>query len=94
MKFISKLADSISARDTLIFIETIEENEVIKDLKSISLSLNQSLILWNSIEGWKDITPEGGMFAMQPMGEVYELHDMLSEISYSTPKVKTNFKIN
>jgi len=80
-KIILKIADSIAARDTLIFIETVEENEVIKDLKSIAYSLNQSLVLWNSVEGWKDITPEGGMFAMQPMGEVYELHDMLNEIS-------------
>jgi len=80
-KTILKIADSIAARDTLIFIETIEEDEVIKDLKSVAYSLNQSLVLWNSVEGWKDITPEGGMFAMQPMGEVYELHNMLNEIS-------------
>ena len=79
-----KVADSISARDTLIFIETIEEDEVIKDLKSISYSLNQSLVLWNSVEGWRDISPDGVMPAMQPMSEVYDLNLMLNEISNYT----------
>jgi len=84
MNLIMKIADSIAARDTLVFIETIEENEAIKDLKSIAYSLNQSLVLWNSVEGWRDITPDGVMPAMQPMGDVYDLNLMLNEISNYT----------
>ena len=81
MKFIQKVADSVSSRDTLIFIETVEEDETIKDLIQVGYSLNQSIIKWNTVERWKDITPEDGIMAMQPMDEPYDLNTMFNEIS-------------
>ena len=81
MKFIQKVADSVSSRDTLIFIETVEEDETIKDLIQVGYSLEQSIVKWNTVERWKDITPEDGIMAMQPMDEPYDLNTMFNEIS-------------
>jgi SpoVK/Ycf46/Vps4 family AAA+-type ATPase len=81
VSFLNRLKDAVAVRDTLIFIETIEENEVIKDIISLGYSLNQSIIKWNPVERWKDITPEGGVFAMTPMDEAETLQIMLNEIS-------------
>jgi SpoVK/Ycf46/Vps4 family AAA+-type ATPase len=81
VNFLNKLKDAISVRDTLIFIETTEEDEVIKDIISLGYSLNQSIIKWNPIERWKDITPPDGKMAMPPMNEPDSLNIMLEEIS-------------
>jgi len=81
VSFLKKLKDAVAVRDTLIFIETIEEEEVIKDIISLGYSLNQSIVKWNSVERWQDITPEGGKMAMSPMEEVDSLQIMLNEIS-------------
>ena len=79
--FREKLIGSIRARDTLIFIETVEEEETIKDLIKIGYSLKQNIIKWNSVEGWSDITPEEGIKAMEPIGDTNELNEMLNEIA-------------
>jgi len=81
VSFLKKLKDAVAARDTLIFVETIEEYEAIKDIIALGYSLNQSIIKWNSVERWQDITPEDGKMAMSPMDEVDSLHIMLNEIS-------------
>jgi len=80
-EILKKIQSAILARDTLIFIETVEEEEAIRDLKSIALSMKQSIILWNSVDGFDDITPSTGLKAMQPSGECNTLEDMLTEVS-------------
>lgn len=78
---IKKIAEAIGVRDTLIFIETIEEDELIRDIQSIAVALNQSAIKWNPVEQFKDITPQNGLQAMIPMGQITDLHGMLDEIA-------------
>nr|WP_321500844.1 AAA family ATPase [uncultured Dethiosulfovibrio sp.] len=75
-----KLLDSIRSRDTLIFIETIEEEEAINLIRRTSFQLEQSSILWNPVEQFKDITPDNGTPAMRPMDNISDLNEMLSEI--------------
>jgi len=76
-----RIRDAIRARDSLVFIETVEEAETIRELQAIALSSNQSIILWNPVENFKDITPANGIRAMQPMSRIDSLSAMLSEIS-------------
>ena len=78
---IEKLLEAISARDTLIFLQTPEEEEAIKDIQVVGYNLNQSVVQYNSVEGFKDITPEGGMRAMMPIGDINDLHTMLNEVA-------------
>ena len=78
---IKRAQDAIRARDTLIFVETVEESEAIKNIQALGLAMNQSIVTWNPIQSFKDITPEGGMRAMSPMNEVDGLHGMLNEIA-------------
>jgi hypothetical protein len=77
----SRVCDAIRAKDTLIFLETPEESEAIRELQAIALGLNQSLICWNPVEHFVDLTPEGGKKAMKPLNTVDELSSMLKEIS-------------
>ena len=72
--------DAIRARDTLIFIETIEEAEAIKNIQSVGLSMSQSIVTWNPVENFRDVTPEGGVKAMKPMEDTTDLPGMLKEI--------------
>lgn len=80
-EIIQKTQDAIQARDTLVFIETIEEVEIIKDVQALGLALQQSVVSWNPVEHFQDITPEGGMQAVQPMNQITDLPSMLNEIS-------------
>jgi len=80
-ELIQQLQDAVSVRDTLIFIQTIEEDEAIKDIVTLGYSLNQSIVKWNPVQRWADITPSDGIIAMQPMNEVETLHSMLNEIA-------------
>ncbi len=80
-KMTKDLQGAISARDTLVFIETVEEEEAIKSIVSLGLALNQSIVKWNSVQNFKDITPSDGLKAMQPMGDINDLHGMLEEIA-------------
>jgi ATP-dependent 26S proteasome regulatory subunit len=79
-EILKKIQSSIKAREALIFIETVEEDEAIRDLQAIALSMKQSIILWNSVNGFKDITPQTGLKAMKPGGDCNSLEDMLTEI--------------
>ena len=76
-----EVRDAIVARDTLIFVETIEEEEAIKSIQALGLALEQSIVKWNTIENWKEITPQGGLSAMLPIGNIGSIHDMLNEIA-------------
>ena len=76
-----RIQDAIQARDTLIFIETIEENEALLSIQAIGKAMNQSIIKWNTVESFQDITPNGGIRAMTPMGSIDGLSEMLAEIS-------------
>lgn len=78
---IKRIQDAIAARDTLIFIQTVEEEEAISDIVNLGYSLNQSIVKWNPIQNWIDLTPENGLRAMQPMGEINDLQTMLNEIA-------------
>ncbi|MCB5255851.1 MAG: hypothetical protein LHW58_09460, partial [Candidatus Cloacimonetes bacterium] len=78
---IERLIDAIRSRDALVFIESVEEQEVTRDLQAIALSLKQSLISWNPVQHFRDITPQGGIGAMSPMGQVESLAKMLFEIN-------------
>jgi AAA+ superfamily predicted ATPase len=80
-ELIQQLQDAVSVRDTLVFIQTIEEDEAIKDIVTLGYSLNQSIVKWNPVQRWTDITPSDGIMAMQPMNEVETLHSMLNEIA-------------
>jgi ATP-dependent 26S proteasome regulatory subunit len=78
---IRRAQDAIMARDTLAFIETVEETESIRDLQSLGLALELSVVAWNPVQGFHDITPENGLRAMMPMSEIVDLPAMLNEIS-------------
>lgn len=78
---INELQNAIMARDTLVFVQSVEEEEVIKNIQALGLGFNQSIIKWNSVENFRDITPRGGMIAMQPMDQILDLHSMLNEIA-------------
>ena len=80
-EMIKRAQDAIRARDTLIFIETVEETEAIRSLQSLGVAMKQSLVTWNPVERFKDITPETGEKAMAPMSEISDLHSMLNEIA-------------
>jgi len=78
---IKRVQDAIKARDALVFIETIEESEAIRELQAIALGLNQSLVLWNPVQQFCDKTPPGGMPAMTPGNRIDSLAKMLAEIA-------------
>ena len=65
-----KVQDAIRARDTLIFIETVEEMEAIKNIQMLGKALEQAVVSWNPVECFRDITPDGGEKAMKPMDDV------------------------
>ncbi len=73
--------DAIRARDTLVFVETVEEMEAIKNIQALGLAMQQSVVTWDPVQSFKDITPNGGMQAMAPMGDIDGLHGMLNEIA-------------
>lgn len=78
--FEDRIIESIRSRDTLIFTETVEERETLNILRRAAFRLRQSVILWNPVEMFKDITMDNGVQAMQPMQSVTDLHSMLQEI--------------
>lgn len=78
---IKRIKDAIRARDALVFIETVEEAETIKDLQSIALAMQQSIISWNPVAQYMDITPAEGKRALQPAMDIDSLSGMLMEIS-------------
>jgi len=78
---VQKTQDAIRARDTLIFIETIEEVEAIKNLQSLGVAMKLSVVSWNPVERFQDITPKDGLPAIAPMNEITDLHSMLNEIA-------------
>ena len=80
-EMLNRVQDAIRARDTLIFIETIEETEVLRGLQALALVLGQSLVVWNPVERFQDATPREGVQAMMPMGEINGLGEMLREIA-------------
>lgn len=76
-----KLIDSIKSRESLIFIETIEEEETIGILKNVSATINHSLILWDANNGFKDITPKGAEKPLLPSElNVSDLNRMFKQI--------------
>ena len=81
MKIIEeKIINSIRSRDTLIFIETVEEREALNALQRAAFRLEQSAILWNPVEMFKDITLDNGVPIMQPLQSIVDLQSMLGEI--------------
>lgn len=78
---INKIQGAISARDTLIFVQTVEEEEAIKNLQTLGLALNQSVVKWNPVQNFVDITPINGFSAMMPMNNIIDLNSMLNEIA-------------
>jgi SpoVK/Ycf46/Vps4 family AAA+-type ATPase len=78
---IQQIQDAISVRDTLVYVQTIEEDEALKDIVTLGYNLEQSIVVWNPVSRWKDITPNDGNMAMQPMGEVETVQVMLNEIA-------------
>ncbi len=78
--FEDRIIESIRSRDTLLFIETVEEREALNVLRRAAFRLQQSAILWNSVEMFKDITLDDGVKAMQPLQSIADLNGMLSEI--------------
>lgn len=78
---IKRIKDAIRARDALVFIETVEETEAMKELQAIALAMEQSIVVWNPVESFKDVTPPNGIKAMKPMSQIDNLSSMLSEIS-------------
>ena len=81
MKIIEeKIINSIRSRDTLIFIETVEEREALNALQRAAFRLEQSAILWNPVEMFKNITLDNGVQIMQPLQSIVDLQSMLSEI--------------
>ncbi len=80
-EMIKRMIDAIRARDTLIYVESVEETEALKRIQAIGREMEMSTILWNPVEYFKDITPEGGKVAMLPMsGSIDSLPQMLIEI--------------
>ena len=73
--------NSIQARDTLIFIETIEEKEVMNQIQSLAKAMGSSIICWNPVEKFHDLTPEDGPKVIAPVEDVETLNGMLNEIS-------------
>ena len=41
--------DAIRSRDTLIFIETVEELEAIKNIQALGFANNNSVVAWNPV---------------------------------------------
>ncbi len=80
-EIVKQIQNSIRSRDTLIFIQTIEEEEMIKDLQSIGAMFEHSVVKWNNIQGFKDISPKDVLPAMSPMSDILDLNSMLNEIS-------------
>jgi hypothetical protein len=78
---IDKIQEAIAARDTLVFVQTIEEEESIKALMAIGVALEQSIIKWNPVQNFTDITPPNGLKAMKPMNTIDDLNAMLEEIA-------------
>lgn len=80
-EMLKRTQDAVRARDTLIFIETVEETEAIRDIKALAVSLKQSVIAWNPVQRYHDITPENGIPGMSAMGEIASLAEMLNEVA-------------
>ncbi len=80
-EMIRRTQDAIRARDTLLFIETVEENEAVKNLQALGLAMKQSIVTWDPVQSFRDITPRGGIQAMSPMGKIDDLRAMLTEIA-------------
>lgn len=78
--FIEKVKEAIRARDTLIFAETAEEEETLKELSRAAFGLGLSTVKWNPIDHFTDISPENGRKAVRPMGETEDLTKMLLEV--------------
>ena len=78
--FEDRIIESIRSRDTLIFIETVEERETLNMLRRAAFRLQQSTVLWNSVEMFKDITLDNGVQAMQPIQNTENLNGMLEAI--------------
>lgn len=76
-----RIVDAIRARDALIFVETVEENEAIIELQAIAKTLKLSLVAWNPVHQFKDISPKGGVQAFAPMNAIDGLPGMLKEIN-------------
>lgn len=82
------ITESIKARESLIFIETIEEIETITMLQNIAVGLTRTLISWDPVNQFKDISPSNSPKAMMPMGNITDLNSMLSEIrSYGSDAI-------
>jgi len=79
-ELLKRTGDAVRARDTLIFIETAEEQETIRGLQALAVSLGQSIVAWNPVRRFHDITPENGVAAMQALGQSTSLAEMLNEI--------------
>ncbi len=80
-EMIRRTQDAIRARDTLVFIETVEEQEAIRSIQALALAIDQSVVLWNPVQRFQDITPENGLRALSPMSEIDSLQSMLVEIA-------------
>lgn len=80
-----EIIESIGSGESLIFIETIEEQETIELLKNISKTIKRSLISWDSVNNFMDISPPRVPEATQPMSDVNNLSLMLNEITNYGP---------
>jgi len=76
----NRTLNSIKARDTLIYIETVEENEVINQIRALGQAMNNSVVCWNPVDNFTDLTPEDGPKAISPVEDVRNLNRMLIEI--------------
>ena len=50
-------------------------------MRAATFSMGLNTVLWNPVEAFKDVTPMGGIPAMQPMDNIHDLSGMLSEVS-------------
>jgi ATP-dependent 26S proteasome regulatory subunit len=75
-----EIIESIRARETLIFIETIEEEETVNLLKNVAKTLNRPIMNWDPVKNYTDISPDSVPKAIPPMDEISDLEDMLKEI--------------
>lgn len=87
MNLMNDIIESVKARETLLFIETIEEEETIGMLKNISKVLGRALVSWDSINQYQDITPENVALLRPPMESINALSSMLKEIRESKSDV-------
>ncbi len=74
------LIEAIKAKNTLVFVETTEEEELAGVIKNVCRVINYGLVEWNPIDNYKDITPQNVVKPLAPMSTISDLFLMLGEI--------------